>query len=251
MKVIQSINNQVVSKLVSLKDKGVRSLEKQFLVEGYHLVEEAMKLNLLELVISTDEKVLKQISAKDKYLVTDAIIKKVSTTKTPQNIIGVVKMVDNNNLDEILTKDQVKLIILDDVNDPGNLGTIIRTATALGYDGIISSLKTVDYYNEKVIRSTQGTIFKLPLFKCDLVLLINKLKEHHIKVLGTSLQSSKSIFEVEKLSKFAVIFGNEAHGVSSDVLAQTDFNIILPMDNNVESLNVSVASAIVMWELKK
>lgn len=251
MKIVKSLNNPLVTRLISLKEKNTRNSEKQFLVEGYHLVEEAMKLNLLEEVLSTDEKVLKQINAKNRYLVTDAIIKKISTTKTPQNIIGVVKIKEDNNLDLLLKKDLVKLVILDDVSDPGNLGTIIRTAAALGMDAVISSHQTVDYYNEKVIRSTQGAIFKLPLYKMDLVTFIKKLKELKITVLGTSLKSSKSIFDIGKLDKFAVIFGNEAHGVSNEVLDQTDYNIILPMDNNIESLNVSIASAIVMWELKK
>lgn len=251
MKTIQSISNPLIQQLFLLKDKSERLKKKQFLIEGYHLVEEASKLNLLEMVLSTNKDSLENINTNEKYLVTDNIIKKLSTTKTPQDIIGVVSIKDLCSFEELLNKDNLKLVILDDVSDPGNLGTIIRTSCALGYDAIISSPQTVDYYNEKVIRSTQGAIFKLPLFKMDLIELIEKLKIHHIYIFGTSLKSSKSIKNLNHYDKYAIIFGNEAHGISDKVLSATDLNVIIPMESDVESLNVGVASAIIMWELKK
>lgn len=251
MKIIKSINNPFISELILLKDKTIRFEKRSFLIEGFHLVEEALKLNLLDVVLSSDEKYLNSINLDEKYLVTDAIIKKISTTKTPQNIIGVVKMKEDINIDNLLSKKDLKLVLLDDVSDPGNMGTIIRTSCALGYDAVISSLKSVDYYNEKVVRSTQGALFRIPLIKMDLIELIDKLKTNNVAVIGTSLESSKSIKTVEAKPRFAVVFGNEAHGVSKEVLSRTDYNVIIPMESDVESLNVSVASAITMWELKK
>ncbi len=251
MKTITSTTNQLIIRLAGLKDKAKRQEESMFLIEGYHLVEEASKLSLLEMVLSTDELSLNKFNASDKYLVNDVIIKKLSTTKTPQNIIGVVKMPSNNNLVELLNKDNLKVVLLDDVSDPGNLGTIIRTTAALGYDLVLSSPNTVDYYNEKVIRASQGAIFRVKLLKQDLTDTIKTLKKHNVTIFGTSLKNSINIKDVKHLSKFGVVFGNEAHGVSDEVLLSTDCNIIIPMNNDVESLNVGIASAIVMWELTK
>lgn len=251
IKEISSVNNQYIKDLLSLKDKNTRNELKLFLVEGYHLVEEALKHRLLDSVLSTDKEVLECLDVANKYLVSDAVIKKLSTTKTPQNIIGVVKNNINTSFDALLAKSDLKVIILDNVNDPGNLGTIIRTSAALGHDAVIASIETVDFYNEKVLRATQGAIFKIPLVKGDLVQLINTLKSHEVYIYGTSLKSSKSITDVSKQLKYGIIVGNEAQGVRDEVLAMCDQNIILPMEKDVESLNVGVAAAILMWELKK
>lgn len=251
IKEITSVNNSFIKELVLLKDKQVRKDKNLFIVEGYHLVEEAFKHQLLDSVLSTEKSVLDSIDITNKYLVSDAVIKKLSTTKTPQNIIGVVKNCINSSFDNLLLKNDLKVIILDNINDPGNLGTIIRTSAALGYDAVIASLETVDFYNEKVLRATQGAIFKIPLVKGKLVDLINNLKSNGIYIYGTSLKSSKSITEVLKQQKYGIVVGNEAQGVRDEVLALCDQNIILPMEKDVESLNVGIAAAILMWELKK
>lgn len=251
IKEISSVNNSYIKELLSLRDKNIRIEKCKFIVEGYHLVEEAYKHNMLISVLSTDENSLNTFNVDEKYKVSDAIIKKLSSTKTPQNIIGVVKISSLVNISECLKNNDLRIVILDDVNDPGNLGTIIRTAAALGFDMIISSIQTVDYYNEKVLRATQGAIFKIPLFKMNLVDAINLLKENNIKIYGTSLKSAISVTTVDKKSKLAFVLGNEANGVSEDVLNACDQNIIIPLDNNVESLNVGIAGAILMWELKK
>ena len=247
---ISSLQNERVKYWNSLKNTKERNYEKLFIVEGEHLVEEALKHNTLKVVLSTDKEVLDKINVDEKYLVNEQIIKKISSTKSPQNIIGVVNSITNQDLESIISKDNLRILILDDVNDPGNLGTIIRTSAALGIDAVISSLETVDYYNEKVLRATQGAIFKIPLFKGDLVKIISILKQNDITIYGTHLKSSISVKEVEKLKKLAIVVGNEAQGVSTKVLELCDKNIILPMNNDVESLNVSIASALLMWELK-
>ena len=251
IKEITSVNNSFIKELLLLKDKQVRKEKNLFIVEGYHLVEEAFKHQLLDSVLSTEKSVLDSIDITNKYLVSDAVIKKLSTTKTPQNIIGVVKNCINSSFDNLLLRNDLKVIILDNINDPGNLGTIIRTSAALGYDAVIASLETVDFYNEKVLRATQGAIFKIPLVKGKLVDLINNLKSNGIYIYGTSLKSSKSITEVLKQQKYGIVVGNEAQGVRDEVLALCDQNIILPMEKDVESLNVGIAAAILMWELKK
>lgn len=248
---ITSTSNETIKYFISLNDKKTRMNAKRFIVEGYHLVNEASKTNLLEAIISTDEKELKKINNVKRYLVNDAIINKIATTKNPQNILGIVKMLDHNitNLLPIIKGNKTKLIMLDDVNDPGNLGTIIRTAAGLGYDGIIMSPNTVDLYNEKVIRSTQGVMFKIPIIKANLQEVIKMLKKEKVFCIGTALTNAKDVKHITKKDKFAICLGNEAKGISKEVLDNMDENVRIAMNNDVESLNVSIAAGIIMYEM--
>ena len=248
---ITSTSNESIKYFISLNDKKTRMNAKRFIVEGYHLVNEASKTNLLEAIISTDEKELKKINNVKRYLVNDAIINKIATTKNPQNILGIVKMLDHNitNLLPIIKGNKTKLIMLDDVNDPGNLGTIIRTAAGLGYDGIIMSPNTVDLYNEKVIRSTQGVMFKIPIIKANLQEIIKLLKKEKVFCIGTALTNAKDVKHITKKDKFAICLGNEAKGISKEVLDNMDENVKIAMKNDVESLNVSIAAGIIMYEM--
>lgn len=248
---ITSTSNETIKYFISLNDKKTRMNAKRFIVEGYHLVNEASKTNLLEAVISSDEKELKKINNVKRYLVSDAIINKIATTKNPQNILGIVKMLDHNitNLVPIIKENKTKLIMLDDVNDPGNLGTIIRTAAGLGYDGIIMSPNTVDLYNEKVIRSTQGVMFKIPIIKANLQEVIKLLKKEKVFCIGTALTNAKDVKHITKKDKFAICLGNEAKGISKEVLDSMDENVRIAMKNDVESLNVSIAAGIIMYEM--
>lgn len=248
---ITSTSNETIKYFISLNDKKTRMNAKRFIVEGYHLVNEASKTNLLEAIISTDEKELKKINNVKRYLVNDAIINKIATTKNPQNILGIVKMLDHNitNLVPIIKENKTKLIMLDDVNDPGNLGTIIRTAAGLGYDGIIMSPNTVDLYNEKVIRSTQGVMFKIPIIKVNLQEVIKMLKKEKVFCIGTALTNAKDVKHITKKDKFAICLGNEAKGISKEVLDNMDENVKIAMKNDVESLNVSIAAGIIMYEM--
>lgn len=248
---ITSTSNETIKYFISLNDKKTRMNAKRFIVEGYHLVNEASKTNLLEAIISTDEKELKKINNVKRYLVNDAIINKIATTKNSQNILGIVKMLDHNitNLLPIIKGNKTKLIMLDDVNDPGNLGTIIRTAAGLGYDGIIMSPNTVDLYNEKVIRSTQGVMFKIPIIKANLQEIIKLLKKEKVFCIGTALTNAKDVKHITKKDKFAICLGNEAKGISKEVLDNMDENVKIAMKNDVESLNVSIAAGIIMYEM--
>lgn len=248
---ITSTSNETIKYFISLNDKKTRMNAKRFIVEGYHLVDEASKTNLLEAIISTDEKELKKINNVKRYLVNDAIINKIATTKNPQNILGIVKMLDHNitNLLPIIKGNKTKLIMLDDVNDPGNLGTIIRTAAGLGYDGIIMSPNTVDLYNEKVIRSTQGVMFKITIIKANLQEVIKMLKKEKVFCIGTALTNAKDVKHITKKDKFAICLGNEAKGISKEVLDNMDENVKIAMNNDVESLNVSIAAGIIMYEM--
>lgn len=250
---IQSINNEKVKYLQSLKDKKTRNKEKKFLVEGFHLVEEAAKTPYLQMVVTTDQSYIQEISFVNQVqtlMVNQTIIEKLSTTMNPQQILGVVKMPNDaiHQLESLLSKKEVHLILLEEINDPGNLGTIIRTASAFGYDGIIMSPNTVDLYNEKVIRATQGTLFKIPIVNMDLQEAIALFKRYQIKCYGTCLQQAKPLKKIQKSKKVAICFGNEARGISKPILDAMDERVKIEMKNQVESLNVAIASAIIMYE---
>lgn len=249
MKIIQSIQNETIKLVDKLHDKKVRTSKQKFIVEGYHLVEEAYKHNQLDSIFTINEEDFNKFKNCEQYLVTEQIIKKLSTTINPQGIIGVVKMQESFPLD--LNKETIKIVLLDNVNDPGNLGSIVRTAAALGYDAIYMSSDTVDIYNEKTIRATQGSIFKIPFYYGNLETLISKLKKNGIICFGTTLENSVNLENVKHCKRYAVCFGNEARGMNEDTIKLMDKNIKIEMQNDVESLNVLAASSIVLYELKK
>lgn len=246
MQIIESVNNQKIIELKKLQDKKNRYLQKRFIVEGYHLVEEAVHHNLLDYILTINEDDFNKYHT-DGYLVNQKIIDKLSTTTSSQGIIGIVKMPD----DTYNINNYQKIVLLDNINDPGNLGTIIRTSAALGIDAVITSLDTVDIYNEKVIRATQGSIFKIPVIRCDLLEVIKSLKENNIKVLATSLNTKNEIKDISNLDSFAVVFGNEANGVREEVFNLVDETFKINMYNDVESLNVAIACAICIYHLTK
>lgn len=246
MLVIESVNNSKVLEIQKLQNKKERTLQQKFIVEGYHLVEEAKKHNLLELILTTNKNDFDKYNV-DGYLVNEKIIKKLSTTVNAQEIIGIVKIPQYN----INYKQIRKVILLDNINDPGNLGTIIRTSAAFGIDAVITSNDTVDIYNEKVIRATQGSIFKIPVVKDDLFQVIKELNKNNISVYGTSLDTDTYITDIKKVEKFAVVFGNEANGVREEVNKLVEKKFKIKMSNDVESLNVAVAAAVVIYHFIK
>ena len=241
MEKITSISNQLIKDIYQLKQKKYRNLTKQFMVEGLHLVEEAYKNKVLKIVLSNDELLLNKFNNVKTVLVNNQIIEKLSNTTTPQNVLGVVDIIENKF--ELVDK----YLILDGVNDPGNLGTIIRTSLALGVNHLILSNNTVDIYNDKVIRATQGAIFKANIYYTDLEDIYKKLKQNNIKIITTSLEANKTLNDLEKMDKFAIVVGNEANGISNVSKEYADELIIIPMKNNIESLNVGIASGIILY----
>lgn len=240
MKEIQSLNNELIKKVCKLKDKKERYKKQEFIVEGYHLVEEAYKKQLLKTIFTTDNSIQMNV---DSYYVTKDIIKKLSSTMTPQGIVGVCKMKENADI----TGNHY--LLLDNVSDPGNLGTLIRSSLGFGIDTIILSNDSVDIYNEKVMRSTQGAIFNVNIVYADLPTVIKKLKEQKVTIVGTSLQSSVDLKEISNLSKYAIVLGNEANGIRKNILELTDVNVKIRISKQLESLNVAVAGSIVMYYL--
>lgn len=242
---ITSLDNEKVKKLIKLKEKKYRDLYNEFIVEGEHLVVEAYRSGLLEeIFIEQDEVTLLNV---DITYVTKEILAKVSTLETPTYIIGLCKKrEENNDLGN-------RLLLLDRVQDPGNLGTIIRSSKAFGIDTVVLGDGCVDLYNDKVIRSTQGIGFHMNIVNRNLNDLIVELKEQEIPVLGTKVEFGEDIRTLETRDKerFALIMGNEGRGVDSDILKLCDKYIYIELDSDVESLNVAIASSILLYELSR
>ncbi len=237
--IITSLDNKEVKYLDKLNTKKFREKEKKFLVDGEHLVEEAFKTGVLEKIIVVNDNYNFEC---DKLIVTKEIMKKISLLDTPPNIMGVCKMIDEKIIGE-------RYLVLDRIQDPGNLGTIIRSAVAFNVDTIIMSNDTVDIYNPKVIRATQGMLFNVNFIRCDLIGIINDLKNKNIPIYVTNVKKGKNIKEMNGFSKYALIMGNEGNGVSDELKRFADANIYIPMNRFCESLNVAVATSIILYEM--
>ncbi|MFX3623965.1 MAG: TrmH family RNA methyltransferase [Ectobacillus sp.] len=249
MKKIDSLQNPRVKHWKKLHTKKERDKSGTFLVEGFHLVEEALKAKdtVRELIVSEsiDIPTTWEVDDVEVYIVSDAIMKALSETETPQGIAAVCE----KHAQEVKIANG-KFLLLDGIQDPGNLGTIIRTADAAGWDAVIIGEGTVDVYNSKAVRSTQGSLFHLPVVKGVLEEWVEKFKAHHIPVYGTALQNSVGYTQVEPADSFALILGNEGNGVRPDLLQQCDQNLYIPIYGQAESLNVAVAAGILMYYLQ-
>ena len=237
---ITSLNNFHIKELAKLTDSKERIKRGEVLVEGAHLVKEAYNLNILKEVLIVDEADF--LEGVTNILVTSEIIKKLSTTSTPQGVLGVAKI----EAKEITLGDTI--LILDGVSDPGNFGTIVRSAKAFNVSSIIVA-GGIDIYNEKVVRATQGAIFKMPIIKMDLKEAITLLKDKGYLIYTTALKQAIDLEEIKVVNKYALIVGNEAKGVSDDAIKYSDKVIKIKMNENVESLNVAIATAICIYTL--
>lgn len=242
MKQITSIKNEFVKELGKLSDYKEQKRQGKFLIEGYHLIEEALKAGFLEKVLITKEE--DAIATVPNIMVTEEIIKKLAKTANPQPILGICHIVDSQEIvgDHIL--------ILDGISDPGNMGTIIRTALGFNISTIIISADSCNLYNDKVIRATQGAIFHMNFVIMDPLLVITELKKQGILVIGTSLQASKPLEAITGVLRYALVLGNEARGISKEVANNVDINIKIAINPALESLNVAIAGAIIMHYLQ-
>ena len=249
MKRIDSIQNNSVKAWKKLHTKKGREKAKQYIVEGFHLVEEAIKNDapILHLLLSEEIDLPSSFSPGSFELtyISKDVSKELSETETTQGIYAIIEF-SYMRID--FTKVS-KLLLIDEVQDPGNVGTMIRTADAAGYDAVILGAGTSDLYNSKTIRSTQGSLFHMPILRGDLIEMISELKEQGISIYGTSLQNAKPFNEVKASNRFAIIVGNEGKGVNSNLLSLSDENLYIPIYGKAESLNVGIAAGILMYSL--
>ena len=234
---ITSLNNPKVVFWAKLKMKKYRDIEHLFIVESEHLVTEALKKGIVKEIITTEEKEYEVPT----YNVSAEIMKRISTLITPSKVMAVC---------EYLMPDDIKgnILLLDHIQDPGNLGTIIRSAVAFNFSTIIVSEDTVDFYNDKVIRSSEGMIFNINLVKDDLLSIIPVLKEKGYKIYGTDVKKGKNIKTIDN-KQCAIIIGSEGKGISIEVKELCDDFIYINMSKTCESLNAAVASSIIMYEV--
>ncbi|MCU9614152.1 RNA methyltransferase [Caldibacillus lycopersici] len=248
MKYIQSSKNEKVKQWKKLTTKKERDKSGLFLVEGEHLVEEALQAGLIQEVIVTESyqpKLAKvKFSGHDVFVIANDISKLISETETPQGIFAVCKQFNHSKVAGS------KYLLIDAVQDPGNLGTMIRTADAVGADAVIVGEGSVDVYNAKVLRSAQGSNFHLPIIRGNLHEWIDKLQQQSIPVYGTALQNGEPMYEVQSGASFAIIVGNEGQGVDPSLLAKTTKNLYIPIYGKSESLNVAVATGVLLYYLR-
>lgn len=255
MKIIKSTSNPIIKEFVALHSKKGRDKQAQFLLEGIKSVEEAIKSGLKITKIALNENqhidldLLKNIE--DYYLLSDACMKKVSTTDTPSVIVAIAEKLTFKIEPLIKTspEHQKLILVLDEIRDPGNLGTIIRTAAAANADGIIITDCSVDIYNTKVIRSSAGCLWKLPVVYIeDKTKLIKLLKSNNFKIYSTSLSTDTSYTDVSYNNNIAIVFGSESCGISESLLSASEKIIKIPIRKNVESLNLASSVAIIIFE---
>jgi TrmH family RNA methyltransferase len=236
MQVITSKENDIVKNIRKLKDKKYREQENKYIIEGIKLIEEAVteKANIDTVVVcedcvenhTLDQKLLYEIAKYNCIYVAQKVFLAMTEVNNPQGILAVVNK--ESKEDEIdYTEDMI--VVLDGIQDPGNLGTILRTIDSVGLKQIILSEKTADAYNPKVVRSTMGAIFRINIIiSKDIVKTLKEIKKHKFKVLATSLETNNNIYDIDYNKKVLVI-GNEANGVSKEVLELADEKAKIPM----------------------
>ena len=237
---ITSRDNSRVKHIRKLLNRKNSLEEGLFVIEGENLVEEAIKNKLLvELYLLDGEENRFDFPCEN---VTLDVMKSISSLTSTPRVIGVSKYINKSELGK-------RIVILDDIQDPGNAGTIIRNAVAFKVDTVVFSPKSVNPYNEKVLRSTGGMIYNTNIIISDLEAIIKEIKENNIKVYGTSLKSSENLKNIKSSDEFAIILGNEGNGVSDKVLSLCDEIIKIEMERACESLNVGVSSGIILYHM--
>ena len=243
MTIITSKANSVVKNAKKLHQKKYR--KSAYLIEGWHLFEEAVQAGV------TIEKVFALESYRDQLVafpqtiwVSEEILLDLADTQTPQGIVAVIQK------EEVGLPDlhQGKYLFLEDVQDPGNVGTMIRTADAAGFTGVIVSDKSADIYSLKTLRSMQGSHFHLPIYRLPLATFVEEAKKSNLPILATTLsRESKDYRELSSLENFVLVMGNEGQGISSVMAESADQLVHIGMKGRAESLNVAVAAGILMF----
>ena len=255
MQVITSKDNELVKHIRKLKDKKYRDESNEFIIEGTNLIEEAVKekakikkVIICENTTKTYEiptNIRLEIAKYECIYVSEKIFNLITQVTNPQ---GIMAIVEKTAKEDEIDYEQDLIVMLDDIQDPGNLGTILRTIDSIGLKQIIVSKETADAFNPKVVRSTMGAIFRIKIIESkNLIDTIKNIKKHHFKLVVTSLQTENTIYDIN-YSKKIIVIGNEGNGVSKEIQDMADEKIKIPMLGKTESLNASVATGIVLYE---
>ena len=263
MQIISSKDNEFIKHIKKLKDKKYRDLNNEYIIEGIKLIEEAIneEANIKQVVICDDcektsnipKELMYEIAKQECVYVTSKLFESLTDVTNPQGILAVVgkntmKAPAVGSAEQEIDYNQDIIVALDDIQDPGNLGTILRTVDSIGINQILVSKGTADSYNPKVVRSTMGAIFRVKIIECeDLESTLKEIKKHKFEIVVTSLQTKNSIYDINYKKKVIVI-GNEANGVKKEIQKLADKRVKIPMLGKTESLNASVATGIILYE---
>ena len=250
---ITSASNQRIKNLTNLIQKAKARREQDvFITEGVKMFLEADMEIIKEVYVS--ESFFEKGTAREKMeqcnyeVLSDELFKKVSDTQTPQGILCVMKQF-HYKLDDLFQKENPLFLILEDIQDPGNLGTMMRTAEGAGVDGVIMTKATVDIYNPKTIRSTMGSIYRMPfMYTDDLLGVMKQLQEKKVKLYAAHLKGTSFYHELDYKGGTAFLIGNEGNGLKEETAQVADVYMKIPMQGKVESLNAAVASVILIYE---
>ncbi|WP_456044865.1 TrmH family RNA methyltransferase [Veillonella sp.] len=254
---IQSKDNKTIKHIISLQQRKYRQKFGEYTVEGIRAVTDLGKKGFLRSILIRESKrneleplVQNDFSISSVYVVQDPIFDKIEHSVNGQGILGIAKKCINE-LHSFIVEDGL-YVALDGVQDPGNLGTIIRTAVAAGAKGIFLLKGTVDPYNEKCVRSTMSALCNIPIFE-DITLseFYDFIKDNTIKTYVTSLENAKPYHTISYAKRTMVILGNEGNGVSKEIIEMCDQAITIPMYGDIESLNVSIAAALCMYKVRE
>jgi len=257
-KKITSVSNPKIRQALDLKEKRNKHHHIEFLIEGPHLIEMAIGsgCTIKDVFVSSSflvkkdgQKLPRDISkiTKDIFEVPDHLLNKLAGTETPQGIVAAVSY-KPLSLENLLLKDSGLLVVIDGIQDPGNLGTIIRTSDAAGADAVLILPGTCDAFTPKVIRSTAGSIFNIQVVHTTPEELLGWVLQKNIKLFVASADAENSVYKTDLKVSLAFVFGNEAHGVSKKLRESTDMFLKIPIPGKAESLNVAVSAAICLYE---
>ena len=253
--IISSLHNEKIVDLIKLRDnKSYREEKGLVFLEGDRLIKDS-PIDLLD-SIYINEDYDNDLSIFDKiniYKLKNNVFNKVKSTVHSQGIVAISKYKINTDYKNILSKNIKNIIFLDNIKDPGNMGTIFRTCEASGIDYIVISKDSCDIFNPKVLRSSMSSIFRLNIIVCDDNLsFIDMAKSNDYRILSTTLDNNNKYYNYNFINKKnIIIFGNEANGIDYELIEKSDDRITIPMSGNIESLNVSVSCALILYEIKK
>jgi RNA methyltransferase, TrmH family len=250
---ITSKDNSLIKEIKKLKEKKYRSEKRLFIIEGFRFVEEALKSSFHIETICVSENSLSKLSdyGLENHLegnvkvisLAEGIFNTLSSTESPQGILAIVRMKSS----EVFNNTN-NYVLIDKVQDPGNLGTIIRTAHAAGCSGVILTKGTVDLYNEKTLRSTMGSIFNIPIIEDKDLSFTKELRNNGYKLVCSSLDTEYNFYDIDLTQKLIISVGNEGNGISKELYDISDIKVKIPMPGGAESLNVAVAASIMIYE---
>ena len=255
IKKIESLDNQIIKQCIRLQSKKYRDKEGLYVIEGPNLVEEALKngAKLKAVLVMEDYDLKDSMENVDIYLLGNRLFSKVSNTETPQGIMAIVEK-EEKTFDQILALDEEKgargnLLVLDKLQDPGNIGTMIRTADAAGYLAIVLVKGSGDVYSPKVVRSAAGSLFRIPMIYVeDYEELEEQMGKMSKRLVATGFDTDHYYYQEDLSEGIALIIGNEGNGVDPLLMAKADAIVKIPMEGTIESLNAAVSAGILMYE---